>query len=113
MKKSIIIILGYDLTGYEIPGYGWYVDIHCVSDWLGLDYNLGPVTQVLEDNQVLHLVSVDALSRGLLLDYINSPSPAKLNTLEVLLHTNLTTLFDISSLINDDVVEYLEYCLSI
>lgn len=113
MITSVISLLGHDLVGYEIPEHGWYVDIHAVSEWVDLSYNLGKVVQVLIDNKVIHLVPVEALSRGLLLDYINNPSPAKLNTLEVLLHSNLSTLLDISHQIKDHVVEFLEYCLSI
>jgi len=110
MRHIEIDILGQKLVGYELNELEWYVDLHEISDWLDISYDVGKVTLVCNQDYVKYLVPVEVLSRALLCDYLHNPDQDKLDRLEYILDLGLSNLFNVYSI---DLVEYLEHCYSL
>lgn len=111
MIHTEIIILGRRIVGYELGQNLWYVDLHDISDWLYIDYEVSEVQQIVTPAYARYLIPVEELGRALLLHHIYSPSVMSQELLETLLVTSLSTLFTMSLVGNRiDFIAYLEGC---
>ncbi len=111
MRYTEITILGRRIVGYELEQNLWYVDLHDITDWLFIDYEVSEVQQVLTPNYARYLIPVEDLGRAILLDHIYNPRLESQELLEALLATDLSTLFTMSVVGSiQDLIDYLESC---
>ena len=111
MRHTEITILGRSIVGYELEQNLWYVDLHDISDWLYIDYEVSELQQILTPTYARYVIPVEELGRAILLDHIYNPRPESQELLEALLATDLSTRFTMV-VVGDrqELIDYLESC---
>lgn len=114
MRHITLTILNQNITGYELDEGVWYVDLHDISDWLDLDYEILDLQQVTTPLLCRYLVPVEGLGRALLQELLHRPTKDTQGLVMYLLSTDLSTLFCIAAVSQGlDVIDYLEHCFSL
>lgn len=111
MKYTELIISGKRIVGYELETGLWYVNLHEISDWLYIDYEVSEIRQILTPTYAKYFIPVEDLGRAILLDHRYNPRVESQKLLETLLATDLSTLFTMVETGDiQDQIDYLEYC---
>ena len=111
MRYAQITISNRHIVGYELEQHLWYVDLHDISEWLYIDYEVSEIQQILTPDYARYLIPVEDLGRAILLDHIYNPRVESLGLLETLLATDLATQLSMAKLGDkQELVEFLEGC---
>lgn len=107
MKYAKLTISNRHIVGYELEKHLWYVDLHDISEWLYIDYEVSEIQQILTPDYARYLIPVEDLGKAILLDHLYNPRVESQELLETLLATDLSTQF--SMVIVDDRQEKIDY----
>ena len=112
MKYAKLTISNRHIVGYELEQHLWYVDLHDISKWLYIDYEVSEIQQILTPDYARYLIPVEDLGRAILLDHIYNPRVESQELLETLLATDLSTQFSMVVIVDgkQEIIDYLEDC---
>ena len=112
MRYARLTISNRHIVGYELEQHLWYVDLHDISEWLYIDYEVSEIQQILTPDYARYLIPVEDLGKAILLDHLYNPKVDSLELLETLLATDLSTQFSMVVIVDDkqEIIDYLEDC---